>query len=250
MLSTTWAQPRYSIAPSTATSPTRAAALATYNHGTTTLTDCTVSGNSASANGGGLNTEHHGTTTLIDCTVSGNSAAGTAAAWTRVQQYNHAARLHRQRQLRFRERRRSDTEEDSATTLTNAPSAATPPAGTGAACTRPAAARPRRPTSPSAATPPAATAAAFITAWHGDGRQHYRGGEHGRRQRARRIRNVRLAGQQPDRRDRRQLRLGRLRPDRHHRPAAQPPAGAIGQLRRPDPDDGPAARQPGHRRGQ
>ena len=74
--------------------------------------------------------------------------------------------------------------------------------------------------------------------------------EHGRHQRARCLRNRCLPGQQPDRQDRRQLRLGRLRPDRHHRHAAQPPAGRPGQLRRPDPDDGPAARQPGHRRGQ
>ena len=43
--------------------------------GTTTLTNCTVSGNSASTNGGGLFT-FSGTTTLTDCTVSGNSATG------------------------------------------------------------------------------------------------------------------------------------------------------------------------------
>ena len=43
------------------------------NYGTTTLTDCTISGNSAS-DGGGL--YNRGTATLTDCTVSGNSATG------------------------------------------------------------------------------------------------------------------------------------------------------------------------------
>ena len=51
-----------------------------YEHGTIALTNCTVSGNSASGNGGGVDTEHYGTTTLTNCTVSGNSAAATTAA--------------------------------------------------------------------------------------------------------------------------------------------------------------------------
>ena len=42
---------------------------------TTTLTNCTVSGNSA-VSGGGLYTDNYGTTTLTNCTVSGNSASG------------------------------------------------------------------------------------------------------------------------------------------------------------------------------
>ena len=46
--------------------------------GTTTLTNCTVSGNSAAIGGGGLY-NCYGTATLTNCTVSGNSA-GTAAA--------------------------------------------------------------------------------------------------------------------------------------------------------------------------
>ncbi len=46
--------------------------LANYG-GTTTLTNCTVSGNSASV-GGGLYTNSAGTTTLTNCTISGNSA--------------------------------------------------------------------------------------------------------------------------------------------------------------------------------
>ena len=45
----------------------------TYS-GTTTLTNCTVSGNSA-CNGGGLFSGNYGTTTLTNCTVSGNSAS-------------------------------------------------------------------------------------------------------------------------------------------------------------------------------
>ncbi len=44
-----------------------------FNLGTTTLTDCTVRGNSASYGGGGASTGG-GTLTLTNCTVSGNSA--------------------------------------------------------------------------------------------------------------------------------------------------------------------------------
>ena len=47
-----------------------------YHYGTTTLTNCTVSGNSATGNGGGLYNATDGTTTLTNCTVSGNSAVG------------------------------------------------------------------------------------------------------------------------------------------------------------------------------
>ncbi len=47
--------------------------LANYG-GTATLTNCTVSGNTAAINGGGLYITSSGTTTLTDCTVSGNIA--------------------------------------------------------------------------------------------------------------------------------------------------------------------------------
>ena len=43
-----------------------------FNYGTATLTDCTISGNSA-----GLRRRrlfNYGTATLTDCTISGNSA--------------------------------------------------------------------------------------------------------------------------------------------------------------------------------
>ena len=43
------------------------------NVGTATLTNCTVSGNSAGIDGGGLSND--GTATLTNCTVSGNSAS-------------------------------------------------------------------------------------------------------------------------------------------------------------------------------
>ena len=43
------------------------------NHGTATLNGCTISNNTASSSGGGLQT-FGGTLTLTDCTVSGNSA--------------------------------------------------------------------------------------------------------------------------------------------------------------------------------
>ena len=41
-------------------------------YGTSTLTDCTISGNFSKGNGGGL--VNYGTATLTDCTVSGNAA--------------------------------------------------------------------------------------------------------------------------------------------------------------------------------
>ena len=43
-----------------------------FNYGTATLTDCTISGNSAKRTGGGL--WNDGTATITDCTISGNSA--------------------------------------------------------------------------------------------------------------------------------------------------------------------------------
>ena len=43
-----------------------------YNLGTTTLTDCTIAGNSATGNGGGL--VNRGVLNLVECTVSGNTA--------------------------------------------------------------------------------------------------------------------------------------------------------------------------------
>src|SRR5262249_30800867 len=52
------------------------------NHGTLTLTNCTLSGNSASHSGGGL--WNNGTLTLTNGTVSGNLAAGNTASTTTV----------------------------------------------------------------------------------------------------------------------------------------------------------------------
>jgi hypothetical protein len=46
---------------------------------TVSLTDCTVSGNSASVNGGGIYNQNGGQLTLTDCTVSGNTTAGGGA---------------------------------------------------------------------------------------------------------------------------------------------------------------------------
>jgi CSLREA domain-containing protein len=47
-----------------------------YNVGTSTLTNCTVSGNSAGSVGGGLATASGSTSTLTNCTISGNAASG------------------------------------------------------------------------------------------------------------------------------------------------------------------------------
>ena len=47
-----------------------------YNHGTATLTDCTVSGNSAGLFGKGGGLFNQGTAMLYSCTVSGNSTKG------------------------------------------------------------------------------------------------------------------------------------------------------------------------------
>ena len=94
------------------------------NYGTTTLTDCTVSGNSAKYNGGGLDnpsgtitltnctisgnsagfgggavSSYKGTTTLTNCTISGNSAADRRRRAS-YKRHGHARRLHHQRQLR------------------------------------------------------------------------------------------------------------------------------------------------------
>ena len=69
-----------------------------FNYGgTVTLTDCTVSGNSASDGGGGLD-NLDGTATLIYCTVSGNSAAQRRRPVTTLR-HGDADQLHRQRQL-------------------------------------------------------------------------------------------------------------------------------------------------------
>jgi fibronectin-binding autotransporter adhesin len=46
----------------------------TTNDGTVAISDCTISGNTASGNGGGLN--NSGTATLSYCTISGNTASG------------------------------------------------------------------------------------------------------------------------------------------------------------------------------
>ena len=55
--------------------------VGTTHYGTTTLTNSTVGGNSASGSGGGLYTDDHGTATLTDCTVSGNFAASGGGLW-------------------------------------------------------------------------------------------------------------------------------------------------------------------------
>ena len=71
-----------------------------YNiSGTATLTNCTVSGNSAGGNGGGLFNDD-GTTTLTNCTVSGNSAGDNGGGLFNCLRHDHADQLHRQRQLR------------------------------------------------------------------------------------------------------------------------------------------------------
>ncbi len=55
--------------------------VGTYHYGTTTLTDCTISGNSALGNAGGVGTDYS-TTILTNCTVSGNSAVSGGGLYT------------------------------------------------------------------------------------------------------------------------------------------------------------------------
>ena len=57
--------------------------------GTTTLTNCTVSGNSAGSNGGGL-LNYGGTATLTNCTVSGNSAGDYGGGLYQLRRHDHA----------------------------------------------------------------------------------------------------------------------------------------------------------------
>ena len=61
-----------------------------------TITGGTVG---TAANGGGLANDG-GTATLTNCTVSGNSAGNMAAACYELRRHDHADQLHRQRQLR------------------------------------------------------------------------------------------------------------------------------------------------------
>ncbi|MFM9108490.1 MAG: hypothetical protein ACKOWF_17530 [Chloroflexota bacterium] len=43
-----------------------------------TLTNCTITGNTANTSGGGINIDGGGTTTLVDCTISGNTTVDTS----------------------------------------------------------------------------------------------------------------------------------------------------------------------------
>ena len=88
------------------------------------------------SNGGGLYNDADGTTTLTDCTVSGNSAAATAAACSDAIRHDHADQLHRQRQLRQQERRRPvQRRTTGTTTLTNCTVSGNSAGATAAACT-------------------------------------------------------------------------------------------------------------------
>ena len=66
------------------------------NVGTATLTNCTVSGNSAPSIGGLLN--YSATLSLTNCTVSGNSGGGLF----NYSGHAESDQLHRQRQFRLR----------------------------------------------------------------------------------------------------------------------------------------------------
>ena len=115
--------------------------IGTYK-GTTTLSQCTVSGNTAGYGGGGLFTQN-GTSTLSDCTVSGNTAGliasggygsigggglltsngGTTALTNCTISGNSDANGNRRRPRNL---------QDSTVTLTTAQSAATPPGSSAA----------------------------------------------------------------------------------------------------------------------
>ena len=72
----TTARRRWPTAPSAGTPPVATEVVWTTSGGTATLTNCKVSGNSATGGGGLFNANAYyvGTATLTNCTVSGNSA--------------------------------------------------------------------------------------------------------------------------------------------------------------------------------
>ena len=72
--------------------------------GTLALTNCSISGNYAGGNGGGLFSG--GTTTLTNCTVSGNYAHSEAGGLGQHGRHADADQLHRQRQFHHLDRRR------------------------------------------------------------------------------------------------------------------------------------------------
>ena len=112
-------------------------------------------------------------------------------------------------------------------------------------------ARRRSPTAPSAATRPSDGGGVY-----NDGSSTVDAHRHDRRRQHRRIGASDIAGTARGRElqpDRRRAAAGGLTdgPDRQHRRTSldRPAAGPAGQLRRADPDHGPAPRQPRHRRG-
>ena len=158
-------------------------------NGTVTITNVTISGNSSSFAAGGIGSQF-GTTTLTDCTVSGNSALFggglmsrfNATTFTDCTISGYSAGIAGGIYSQF-----------GTATLTD--------------CTI-------------SGNSASFGGGIYNHDFHRDTRRDDRSGERGDQRRARRQRNICLAGEQPDRQDRRQLRLGRLRPDRHHRPAA------------------------------
>ena len=74
--------------------------METQFSGTTTLTDCTISGNStANHAGGGVATLYNGSATLTNCTISGNTAPTGGGLYNNTR-HAYADQLHRQRQHR------------------------------------------------------------------------------------------------------------------------------------------------------
>ena len=68
---------------------------------TASISGLTITGGKTTGNGGGLYNDR-GTATLTNCTVSGNSATPATAAACTTRRHDHADQLHRQRQLRLR----------------------------------------------------------------------------------------------------------------------------------------------------
>ena len=218
---------------------------------TASISGLTITGGNDHRQGGGL--DNFGTTTLTNCTVSGNSAYDGGGLYQR--RHAHADQLHRQRQLRHATPRTSPTGagglyNGGTLTLTNCTVSGNTASGvfTGGGVVN----GTRYNTAPTLTMINCTVSA--NTGWRAAA-----DGDLGatvtltntivaeQRRRRRRLWLSFVGHEQLDRHRLLQTGLSE-RGQRQPRQRDQPAAGPAGQLRRADPDHGPAARQPGDQR--